>query len=613
LKYSLDEGELFCWGWGLDGCLGLEDRSESNLSDASQGKVLVGFEAPIIKACCGYSSTLALDNQGQIYGLGSNQYGQIGLGSIPNTYSPLKIESLSKEQISDLSSGPFHAAAITAMGSVYMFGSNEHGQLGLGDFDDRQDPALVEALGGKNVEKIWCGGQLTVAITSNFMHVDMGFFGGSRESQPESEVEASSAVSPVLFRESDAHVPRMSFSRSRTPSVSPSLESSQSIRESLSAPVLLSGNLGNPPRKRGVTSLTSREMKQAYLDIISQSKKEKREKERREEFKKRQLQKLREQEEKIVKRTERRHEKEERFWNSVMENWKQMEKSHKLVDKIVTNGILPRMRCKIWELLLDKSSHVDQATYEQLGENVEIAKKERAHEVLSDRSESFRLIELDLERTFPAIAFFQEESLMKGKLQTVLERFCFWKREIGYVQGMSFVVAHLLLYNEPFNAFNVFLGLINRSSLLKSFLMLDREKMNHWFEVFRELFEKTLPDLYKNFIPLELFYDIYLTSWLMTLYTRCLSLEVAGRVWDCFFIFGDLYLLHAAIGILRAFRDQISGQSLEIVSRILQEGPKKLNFETITSYTWSERRILKSLESKVKKKFNPHYLKPYPT
>ena len=112
---------------------------------------------------------------------------------------------------------------------------------GLGDFDDRQDPALVEALGGKNVEKIWCGGQLTVAITSmfsftdssneegNFMHVDMGFFGGSRESQPESEVEASSAVSPVLFRESDAHVPRMSFSRSRTPSVSPSLESSQSI------------------------------------------------------------------------------------------------------------------------------------------------------------------------------------------------------------------------------------------------------------------------------------------------------------------------------------------------------------------------------------------------
>ena len=61
--------------------------------------------------------------------MGSNQYGQIGLGSIPNTYSPLKIESLSKEQISDLSSGPFHAAAITAMGSVYIFGSNEHGQL----------------------------------------------------------------------------------------------------------------------------------------------------------------------------------------------------------------------------------------------------------------------------------------------------------------------------------------------------------------------------------------------------------------------------------------------------------------------------------------------------
>jgi len=66
LKYSLDEGELFCWGWGLDGCLGLEDRSESNLSDASQGKVLIGFEAPIIKACCGYSSTLALDSMSDL-------------------------------------------------------------------------------------------------------------------------------------------------------------------------------------------------------------------------------------------------------------------------------------------------------------------------------------------------------------------------------------------------------------------------------------------------------------------------------------------------------------------------------------------------------------------
>lgn len=62
---------------------------------------------------------------------------------------------------------------LTVYGHLYMFGSNEFGQLGRGDYKTRTGLNRVGgALTGKKVEKVACGDGFTVAATSGEYHHD---------------------------------------------------------------------------------------------------------------------------------------------------------------------------------------------------------------------------------------------------------------------------------------------------------------------------------------------------------------------------------------------------------------------------------------------------------
>ncbi len=64
-----------------------------------------------------------------------------------------------------ITSGPYHAAAITAVGELLTWGCGESGQLGVGDCIDEWRPRVVEALSGMDVCLVACGGEYTVAVS----------------------------------------------------------------------------------------------------------------------------------------------------------------------------------------------------------------------------------------------------------------------------------------------------------------------------------------------------------------------------------------------------------------------------------------------------------------
>ena len=55
------------------------------------------------------------------------------------------------------------------------------------------------------------------------------------------------------------------------------------------------------------------------------------------------------------------------------------------------------------------------------------------------------LIQLDLGRTFPALALFQPDGPLHQSLSEVLEAYVCYRPDIGYVQGMSYLAAMLLI------------------------------------------------------------------------------------------------------------------------------------------------------------------------
>eukprot|EP00038_Savillea_parva_P027582 m.60397 g.60397 ORF g.60397 m.60397 type:complete len:699 (-) comp7954_c0_seq1:15-2111(-) len=63
--------------------------------------------------------------------------------------------------------GEAHCCAVSANGLLFSWGSNQHGQLGHGDYVDRSEPDVVAALLTNGVAKVACGGNVTAIITFN--------------------------------------------------------------------------------------------------------------------------------------------------------------------------------------------------------------------------------------------------------------------------------------------------------------------------------------------------------------------------------------------------------------------------------------------------------------
>lgn len=82
------------------------------------------------------------------------------------------------------------------------------------------------------------------------------------------------------------------------------------------------------------------------------------------------------------------------------------------------------------------------------------------------REKSVRLIETDIPRTFPMLGFFKAGGVYYEPLQRMLEAFTMYRPDIGYVQGMSYVAATLLLYMDEQSAFITFCNMITKYPIM---------------------------------------------------------------------------------------------------------------------------------------------------
>uniref|UniRef100_A0A8C1N663 HECT and RLD domain containing E3 ubiquitin protein ligase 4 n=1 Tax=Cyprinus carpio TaxID=7962 RepID=A0A8C1N663_CYPCA len=156
-----DKGQVFAWGLGSDGQLGL-----SNIEDCIRVPRTVKSlsEVHIAQVACGYWHSLALARG--IFSWGQNKYGQLGLGMQgAGVSSPQVVQSLQGVPFAQISAGGSHSFGLTLSGAVFGWGSNKFGQLGLSDNDDRHFPALLKALRSQRVVYICCGEDHTAALT----------------------------------------------------------------------------------------------------------------------------------------------------------------------------------------------------------------------------------------------------------------------------------------------------------------------------------------------------------------------------------------------------------------------------------------------------------------
>jgi alpha-tubulin suppressor-like RCC1 family protein len=83
----------------------------------------------------------AIKTDGSLWTWGHNQYGQLGLGDVNNRSSPTQVGFLTNW--ASVSNGYWHATALKTDGTLWTWGNNSLGQLGLGDLTNYSSPVQV--------------------------------------------------------------------------------------------------------------------------------------------------------------------------------------------------------------------------------------------------------------------------------------------------------------------------------------------------------------------------------------------------------------------------------------------------------------------------------------
>jgi hypothetical protein len=119
------------------------------------------------------------------------------------------------------------------------------------------------------------------------------------------------------------------------------------------------------------------------------------------------------------------------YWRALMQDYTGVAKRNpRQLTAMIQRGVPPALRGQIWQLFAKSKDH-------QLEEKfVELLQSSSTHE---------KQITRDLSRTFPSIEYFQEGGGGQDALFNVVKAYSLYDPEVGYCQGLSFVVGPLLL------------------------------------------------------------------------------------------------------------------------------------------------------------------------
>ena len=138
-----NDEDIYSFGKGIFGQLGYGTPENSSkpkkvLFNKKQNMKYENNEKiNIIDIKCGGEHSLFLSSNNHLYVCGHGYLGQLGLGNNKNINSPLIVQSLSNKTIIEIAAGWSHSLVLSNEGNIYSTGCNKYGELGIGKKHNR--------------------------------------------------------------------------------------------------------------------------------------------------------------------------------------------------------------------------------------------------------------------------------------------------------------------------------------------------------------------------------------------------------------------------------------------------------------------------------------------
>ncbi|XP_058020266.1 serine/threonine-protein kinase Nek8 isoform X3 [Ahaetulla prasina] len=163
-------GRLVMWEpppFGLVGGPSLPGATEQ-LHPQFVCRFLEGQSGVTIKhVACGDLFTVCLTDRGIVLTFGSGSSGCLGHGAFVDVSQPKIVEALLGYEITQAACGASHVLALSSEGEVFTWGRGDNGRLGLGNQESHSSPQLVPLPAGYEAQKVLCGIDASMILTSS--------------------------------------------------------------------------------------------------------------------------------------------------------------------------------------------------------------------------------------------------------------------------------------------------------------------------------------------------------------------------------------------------------------------------------------------------------------
>ncbi|XP_065662231.1 USP6 N-terminal-like protein isoform X2 [Hydra vulgaris] len=251
-------------------------------------------------------------------------------------------------------------------------------------------------------------------------------------------------------------------------------------------------------------------------------------------------------------------------WIKMFSNWKNYFNGDKPSEKLrrrIYKGIPPRVRGEAWKKILNLQNVAKKGVYEKF------------KKVALENSPDIRQIDLDVNRTYRDHIMFRDRFGVKQQaLFNVLAAYSIYNTEVGYCQGMSGIVALLLMYMDEEATFWALSELLaDRKHAMHGLFVPGFPKLIRFQNHHDKVVKKLLPKLGKHLEEENVNTNLYTLKWFMQCFLDRLPFSLVLRVYDIYMIDGDRILTAMAYHILKIFRKRIMKMDFESIAPFLQE------------------------------------------
>ena len=160
---------------------------------------------------------------------------------------------------------------------------------------------------------------------------------------------------------------------------------------------------------------------------------------------------------------------------------------------------------------------------------------------------------------------------MQDQITHILNAYANVDQEVGYTQGMNFIVSIFLIYQTEEDAFWSFYSLMNQSSFPHRLFFAPKfPKLTIQNEIVNKIILERFPDVYYAFEERRLDSTIYTPMWFMVCFlSASFDLDLSTFIFEQFLAFGIAPLLSFGLAVIEIHKNVLRDQGFEALLQVM--------------------------------------------